>query len=228
MSASGWATASKSPPPRGAFLLRPGSRQVVLLSAGIGATPVLAMLYAIAENASTRSVWWVYGARNGDEHPFAGEVSNLLQTLPDGRRHIAYSRPLARDQPGVDFDAEGHLGIEALRRLDVSRDADFYLCGPEGFMRDMTSGLATWGVPQERIRTENFGPGQAITPGIVGQPARSPHPPSGRPVKAPRCRSRAAGSTSTGVTSTPACSNSPKPAMSPSDGPAAPACATHA
>lgn len=165
--------------PRGAFVLRPGSRQVVLLSAGIGATPVLAMLYALAENAPERSVWWVYGARNGDEHPFAGEVSDLLQTMQDGRRHIAYSRPLARDQPGVDFDAQGHLDIEALRRLDVSRDADFYLCGPEGFMRDMTSGLATWGVPRERVRTENFGPGQAITPGVVGQPARSPHPPSG-------------------------------------------------
>jgi ferredoxin-NADP reductase len=165
--------------PRGAFLLRPGSGQVVLLSAGIGATPVLAMLYTIAEDASTRSVWWVYGARNGDEHPFAREVSDLLQTLQDGRRHIAYSCPSATDQPGVDFDVEGHLDIEALRRLDISRDADFYLCGPEGFMRDMTSGLATWGVPRERIRTENFGPGHAITPGVVGQPARSPHLPAG-------------------------------------------------
>ena len=152
---------------------------MVLLSAGTGATPVLAMLYTIAEDASTRSVWWVYGARNGDEHPFAREVSDLLQTLQDGRRHIAYSRPSATDQPGVDFDVEGHLDIEALRRLDISRDADFYLCGPEGFMRDMTSrarhmGSASRTNPHGELRV----PDMPLHPGLWA-PAGSPHPPAG-------------------------------------------------
>ncbi|MGH3238316.1 MAG: 3-alpha domain-containing protein, partial [Streptosporangiaceae bacterium] len=165
--------------PRGAFILRPGSRPVVLLSAGIGVTPVLAILHTLAGQGPARPVWWIYGTRNSAEHPFAAETSRLLGDLRDSRRYIAYSRPLAGDRPGVDFDLEGHLGARALRRLGVLRDSDFYLCGPDGFMRDLRAGLAAWGVPAGQIRAETFGPGQAITPGVIGQQVRPPHPPAG-------------------------------------------------
>lgn len=165
--------------PRGAFVLRPGSAPVVLLSAGIGATPVLAMLHALASETSTRPVWWIYGARNSDQHPFGQEVGGLLQAVPEGRRYVSYSQPSAKDLLGVDFDAEGHLDIEALRKIGVPRMADFYLCGPEGFMRDLTAGLASWGVPLRQIRTEIFGPAQSLTPGVISQGVRHPHLPPG-------------------------------------------------
>jgi ferredoxin-NADP reductase/MOSC domain-containing protein YiiM len=165
--------------PRGAFLLRSDVRPVVLLSAGIGATPVLAMLHALAAGATTRSVWWLHGARNGDEHPFAQEVRGLLEALHDGHRYIVYSRPLVNDRQGIDFDHEGHLTIDVLQQFGVPRDADFYLCGPSGFMRDLRAGLEAWGVAPDRIRTEIFGPGLAIAPGVVDRTMPYPHSPSG-------------------------------------------------
>ncbi len=120
--------------PRGSFTFQPGDRPVVLLSAGVGATPVLAMLHVLAAEASPGEVWWLYGARNRDEHPFAQESRRLLQALPHSRSQILYSRPGPQDRPGLDFDAPGHLSVTALKELGVPRDADFYLCGPPAFL----------------------------------------------------------------------------------------------
>ena len=96
--------------PRGSFTLQPGDGPVVLLSAGIGATPVLAMLHALAASASPREVWWLHGARNGKSHSFAAEVRQLLGQLARGRRHIWYSQPDPDDREGQDYDATGRLG----------------------------------------------------------------------------------------------------------------------
>ena len=71
--------------PRGGFILESGDAPVVLLSAGIGATPMLAMLHSLSSAASRREVWWIYGARNRAEHPFAKESRDLLRTLANGR-----------------------------------------------------------------------------------------------------------------------------------------------
>ena len=103
--------------PRGNFTLGPGGEPVVLLSAGIGATPVLAMLHALAAGASPREVWWIYGARNGGEHPFAAETRSLLEVLPRSHNHICYSAPGPADRPSVDFDTTGRLGMPLLREL---------------------------------------------------------------------------------------------------------------
>ena len=128
--------------PRGTFTLRPGDEPVVLLSAGIGATPVLAMLHALASAGSTREVWWLYGARDGSDHPFAQESRELLQALPRSRNYIVYSRPGPEDQLGRDYDSPGHLNLPTLNQLGVPRDADFYLCGPASFLASFTAGLA--------------------------------------------------------------------------------------
>jgi ferredoxin-NADP reductase/MOSC domain-containing protein YiiM len=166
---------------RGSFTLHPGSTPVVLLSAGIGATPVLAILHALAAEASTREIWWLYGARSGREHPFAEETRSLLKVLTHGHSHIRYSSPDLEDQPGVDFDAPGRLNVRVLRELSVPRDGDFYICGPSIFMSDLTAGLTDWGVAPSRIHTEFFGPGPSITPGIAASPRRLPHLPAGPP-----------------------------------------------
>jgi ferredoxin-NADP reductase/MOSC domain-containing protein YiiM len=170
---------------RGSFTLRPGDTPVVLLSAGIGATPVLAMLHALAAEASTRDIWWLYGARSGREHPFAGETRELVKALAHGHSHICYSSPDPEDRPTIDFDAPGRLNPHALQELELPRSADFYICGPSTFMSDLTGGLAAWGVAPDRIHTEMFGAAPSMTPGIAASPRRSPHLPAGLPGSGP-------------------------------------------
>ncbi len=165
--------------PRGSFTLRPDNSPVVLLSAGVGATPVLAMLHALAAESLPREVWWIYGARDGDEHPFNEEVRALIRMLPHGRSHIRYSRPRPEDRLGADFDAPGRISSAILQEIGVPRDADFYLCGPTSFLRDLTTGLNAWGVNSAKVHTEIFGPGEPITPGVVNAVAAPPHQPAG-------------------------------------------------
>jgi len=167
--------------PRGSFTLQPGDRPVVLLSAGIGATPVLAMLHALAASGTAREVWWLHGARNRRSHPFADEARRLFVALPRCRNHTLYSRPDPTDQPGRDFDEAGHLSISVLDALGAPRDADFYLCGPSRFMNELTSGLRARNVAAERIHTEIFAGAESSTPGVIATLPRRPHLPSGDP-----------------------------------------------
>ncbi len=163
--------------PRGAFTLAEGDGPVVLLSAGIGLTPVLAMLHVLAAGGSHREVWWVHGARNKAEHALAAEVQGLLKLLPRGHSHILYSAPDPTDRLAVDFDAAGRLDMHVLQKLGAPREADFYLCGPAGFMSSLMADLAGWGVSAERVHSENFGSGPSLTPGVVAAPSRAPHLP---------------------------------------------------
>ncbi|HKO27710.1 MAG TPA: MOSC and FAD-binding oxidoreductase domain-containing protein [Solirubrobacteraceae bacterium] len=171
--------------PRGDFALRDGEGPVVLLSAGIGATPMLAMLHALADARSEREVWWLHGARSGREHAFADEVDRLLGSLSHAHRVVAYSRPAADDAAGKRFDMTGRLTIEAIQSAGVPVNADYYLCGPDAFMRTLSAGLAARGVPPEQITTETFGPIAVAAPGIVGRGARAPHQPDGPPGHGP-------------------------------------------
>jgi ferredoxin-NADP reductase len=163
--------------PRGAFTLMQGDGPVVLLSAGIGLTPVLAMLHALAAGGSRRDIWWIHGARNGAEHAFAAEARALLKSLPLAHSHVCYSAPAPADRPGVDFDGVGRLSARVLQELGAPREADFYLCGPAAFMGGLTADLASWGVSVGRLHSENFGAGPSLTPGVVAAPHRPPHLP---------------------------------------------------
>lgn len=172
--------------PRGGFTLRCGDGPVVLLSGGIGATPVLAMLHALASAKSHRKIWWIYGARNDAEHPFARESRELMQTLVNGRSQIVYSKPDPKNKPGVDYDSVGHVDAQLLDRLGVARDADFYLCGPPSFLKQLTEGLKTWDVDSKQIHAEVFGPGASFTPGIAASSHGPVHAPTGEPGTAPQ------------------------------------------
>ena len=163
--------------PRGSFILHSGERPVVLLSAGIGATPVLSMLHALAEARSTRQVWWLHAARNRQQHPFAAEVRRLIPALTHGRRCVCYSSPGSDDKMGEDFDLTGHMSRLVFDVIGVPREADVYLCGPTRFMADMKQALATLGVAPERIHVELFNGSEPMTPGILGVAPRTPHPP---------------------------------------------------
>ena len=172
--------------PRGSFVLQPGERPIALISAGIGVTPVLAMLHALAAEASSRQIWWLHGARNGKEHPFAEEARRLIRSLPHCRSYVQYSQPRDEDEPGVHFDAPGYLTVELLERLGVSRESDFYLCGPGVFLQAFTADLAGWGVTRDRVITEIFGAGKSKTPGQLQTSRPVPHPPVGPQGAGPR------------------------------------------
>jgi ferredoxin-NADP reductase len=165
--------------PRGSFILEMGERPVVLLSAGIGATPVLAMLHALAAAGSTRQVLWLHAARDGEHHPFAAEVRRLLLDLPRGRGYVCYSKPASRDKAGEDFDGTGRLSPARFEESGVPRDAEVYLCGPAPFMAQMKTDLATFGVAPERIHMEIFNGSEPMTPGIARVAPRIPHLPEG-------------------------------------------------
>ena len=171
--------------PRGTFILDQTSAPVLLISAGIGATPVLAMLQALAQEGSDREIWWLHGARNGREQPFAAEARTLLASLPNAHAHVYYSQPDRHDVAGRDFDAAGRLTASVLASLGTPVDGQAYVCGPAAFMDDISAGLGAQGVDGAHIHTEPFGPAASITPGIAATPKRAPHPPAGQPGTGP-------------------------------------------
>jgi ferredoxin-NADP reductase/MOSC domain-containing protein YiiM/ferredoxin len=164
--------------PRGTFFLDDGQAPVLLLSAGVGVTPVLSMLHSLVNNGSARPVWWLHGARDGSEHPFAQEARELLKRLPHSQSHIYYSCPSPTDRKGVDYTEQGRLSVEELRRLGLPHNAQAFLCGPASFMDELSEGLAAYGLEPAAIHSETFGAHGALTPGIAAE-LRPPHLPEG-------------------------------------------------
>jgi ferredoxin-NADP reductase/MOSC domain-containing protein YiiM len=163
----------KAAAPRGAFVLGDEDAPVVLMSAGVGVTPVLAMLQAESAAETSRPLWWVHSARDGGHHPFAGEVRDRLHEMRDGRSVVFYSRPAPSDEIGVGYDIAGRLDLARLGADGMPMDAVFYLCGPSAFATALTSALAGMGVDPARIRSESFGPSAVAQSGVP------PHPPAG-------------------------------------------------
>ncbi|WIV55811.1 MOSC and FAD-binding oxidoreductase domain-containing protein [Amycolatopsis nalaikhensis] len=153
--------------PRGDFVLTDDDRPVVLLSAGIGVTPVLAMLHALAAARSARPVWWVHTARSAAEHAFAAEAHRLLASLPHGREHVHYT------------SEQGRLTASVLSTLDLPAAAVAYLCGPDAFMSAMREALVSLGVDPANVHSELFGTLPALNPGITGAVTVTPHAPAG-------------------------------------------------
>ena len=167
--------------PRGSFTLGAGATPVVFISAGVGVTPMLAMLHGAGapNTVASRPVWWLHSARDRAHHSFAKEAEDLLVALQASHRCVMYSRPGPGDALGQDFDRPGHLSIELLHELGVPQDADFYLCGPPRFLEDFQRGLAAWGIPWPKVHAEVFGPAPTLTPGISSVAAALPHRPDG-------------------------------------------------
>ena len=128
--------------PRGDFYLTAGTGPVVLLSAGVGITPVLAMLHALAADRSDRDIVWVHATRDAATHAFAEEVSDLIADLPHARQQVIYT------------GSAGRLDGEGIAALGLPRDAAVYMCGPDAFMADMRSALIDAGTDQARIHAE--------------------------------------------------------------------------
>lgn len=154
--------------PRGEFYLADGGGPVLLMSAGIGITPVLAMLHALAAARSGRDIWWLHIARNRETQAFATEVASLVESLPSARQSVFYTQ------------TQGRLDRPAIAALGIPADATAYLCGPTQFMSDMRDALAAGGLDPQRIHSELFGALPPINPGIIDDtPRKPPHLPAG-------------------------------------------------
>jgi ferredoxin-NADP reductase/MOSC domain-containing protein YiiM len=164
----------ESAAPRGDFYLTEGSEPVVLISAGIGITPVLAMLHSLAAVRSGRQIWWLHTTRDRETQAFAAEVEALIESLADVRQLVCYTQ------------SQGRLHSSAIAALNLPPEAAAYLCGPTQFMTDMRDALTAAGLDAARIHTELFGTLPSINPGIVDDAARRPpHPPAGTPGTGP-------------------------------------------
>lgn len=168
--------------PRGSFVLEPAASPVVLISAGVGITPLLAMLRTLVEAQDIREVWWIHSARDGVHHPFADVVRGLVAGLSKGRAFVFYTQPAAEDRQGLHYDAAGRVELARLQQAGMPLSGTFYLCGPAGFMAGMTAGLRELGVPAKRLKTELFGPAAAPSDAA---PRPLPHPPGGEPGSGP-------------------------------------------
>ncbi len=153
--------------PRGDFYLTDGAGPVALLSAGVGITPVLAMLHALAVDRSERHVLWVHTTRDADGQAFAEEVDDLLAMLPHARQQVVYT------------SSAGRLDAEGIAALEFPTNSTVYMCGPDAFMADMRSALVGGGIDPAHIHSELFGALPRINPGIVDNATARPHPPAG-------------------------------------------------
>ncbi|GAB5480650.1 MAG: hypothetical protein Pars92KO_04070 [Parasphingorhabdus sp.] len=144
--------------PSGDFVIPCAACPLVLISAGVGITPMLSMLHAVAADQSDRPVWFVHGARDSDHHALRNEVDKLIDAHQNLRKVIHYSQPLKSDNKGIDFDLPGRIMPEGLIGLGAGPDAHYMLCGPAAFLAKIQSGLEEGGVPGDQIHFETFGP----------------------------------------------------------------------
>jgi ferredoxin-NADP reductase/MOSC domain-containing protein YiiM len=160
--------------PRGDFYLTKGDTPVVLISAGIGVTPVLAMLHALSAAHSTREIWWLHTVRNPESQAFAAEVAALIDSLPHASQRVFYTQ------------TQGRVNKSTIAALGLPADASAYLCGPTQFMTDMRDALTAAGLDPAHIHSELFGALPPINPGMVDGGARKPpHLPAGTPGTGP-------------------------------------------
>jgi ferredoxin-NADP reductase len=142
---------------------------VVLISGGVGITPMLSMLNALIESGSKREVWFVHGARNCADHIQKQHLEKIAAKDPNVRLHVCYSRPGSQDVQGRDYQHTGHVGIDLLKQILPSSNYDYFICGPPAMMKGITDGLGAWGVPKASIHYEAFGP---ATPQVIAPAPR--------------------------------------------------------
>jgi nitric oxide dioxygenase len=160
---AGAGTVLQVAPPAGEFFLdEKDDGPVVLLSGGVGLTPMMSMLETIVRSGSGQPVWYVHGAENGRVHAMGAHARALAAQAPNVTVRTFYNVPSPEDVAGRDYDERGLISADWLARNTPKDDATYYLCGPRPFLRAMVGGLARTGVPLARIRYEFFGPADEL------------------------------------------------------------------
>jgi nitric oxide dioxygenase len=160
-------------PPCGEFTLDPeavGRRPIVLVSGGVGLTPMVSMLKALAHRGVETPIYFVHGSRNSATHALREEVRRIAAERPNLRIHIRYNEPSSGDVEDGVCDDVGTIDVPLLEELVPGLNGDFYLCGPKPFMACLYHGLMGRGVPDDRIYFEFFGPKQDLVLAAAGTP----------------------------------------------------------
>ncbi|WP_027170775.1 NO-inducible flavohemoprotein [Methylobacterium sp. 10] len=156
-------TALRLAPPAGDFFLdRSTNAPIVLVSGGVGLTPMLSMLETLVETGADRPVWYVHGSLSGRFHAMREHVRGLAAQAPNIEVRTFYAVPEEADRKGIDFDAGGLITADWLARETPLAEATYYLCGPKPFLASLVHGLARHGVPAGRVRFEFFGPADEL------------------------------------------------------------------
>ncbi|MDA5557817.1 FAD-binding oxidoreductase [Shimia sp. MMG029] len=144
-------------PPAGDFVIPDNSSPLVLISAGVGLTPMVAMLHEALHQNPNRPVWFLHGTRNRRHHALRTEVAKLISDAPNATSRVFYSQPDPDDLLGQHYDAQGRITAQEVLALTAGAQAHYLLCGPAGFVTALTSGLEAQGVPMAQIHSETFG-----------------------------------------------------------------------
>jgi nitric oxide dioxygenase len=168
--ASGWlhdhakaGTVLKVAPPAGEFFLEGEPvRPVVLLSGGVGLTPLMAMLEALVANDTDVPVHYVHGTHDRSTHAMRQHVRDLAADAANLKVSVFHQNPLEDETPGHDYDHSGIITEEWLTSETPVGQADYYICGPRPFLRASVTALSMSGVPADRIHYEFFGPADEL------------------------------------------------------------------
>lgn len=145
--------------PAGDFVLKADHElPIVLISGGVGLTPMVSMLNNLAEQYPDKEVTFIHAARNGDVHAMDRHVRKLAKNNSNIHYYVCYQSPTDKDRQNQSFDKEGLIDLNWLQTILDSNQADFYFCGPVPFMKTIYQSLKKWEVPEERIHFEFFGP----------------------------------------------------------------------
>ena len=160
---AGPGTVLKVAPPAGEFFLNEKEdNPVVLLSGGVGLTPMISILEHLVRTGSGRPLWYIHGAENGRVHAMGAHVRELATQARNVTVRTFYNVPDPGDQVGRDYDERGLISGSWLAGNTPVEEAMYYLCGPRPFLRAMVGGLARTGVALNRILYEFFGPADEL------------------------------------------------------------------
>ncbi|MCW9024016.1 MAG: 2Fe-2S iron-sulfur cluster-binding protein [Gammaproteobacteria bacterium] len=149
--------------PAGHFYLAPEMTEpLVLISAGIGITPMLSILHAALKDDPKREIWFFYGVRNGHEHVLKDHIEDIAEKHGNVNLHVCYSQPDEGDVIDRDYQHKCRIDINLLRALLPLKTFQFFVCGPKPMMESIVPALEDWGVPKQRIHYESFGPATVI------------------------------------------------------------------
>ncbi|PLT31944.1 NO-inducible flavohemoprotein [Bacillus sp. V5-8f] len=144
--------------PAGDFTLTDDNLPIVLISGGIGITPLLSMLNSVVEEKDPRKVIFIHATSNSQTHPFKEHVMRLEESKAYVKSYICYTSPTEEDKKAKNYDKEGYIGLDFLQSIIPTKEYQFYFCGSIPFMEAMIKALNEWNVPKENMHYEVFRP----------------------------------------------------------------------